>query len=299
MTEVERIISKGLIPEQFLKEEVRNDFLVTIDRKKLWMISLDILLEFDRVCRTNNLQYFLAGGSLLGAIRHHGFIPWDDDIDVYMLRKDFDRLPDFRNDFKDPYFLATPYTDPGYCYAPIKIRNSNTTALVEKFAYEPFNQGIWLSVFAIDKWMIEGGEDKYNEIKRLLIDCATCMRMSNPNLNESDKLRVKNYNGLSPIGNYEKIHSIASQYKNCKTDYVANMISSVYPYKSMVYHASSFQSFEYKQFEGFEFPVPVGYDHILSTAYGNYMTFPPVEQRGTWHEGIIFDPDKPYTDYLK
>ena len=299
MTECERIIKSGRVKADFLKDEVRNDFFVTTERKKLWMISLDLLLEFDKVCRKHNLKYFLAGGTLLGAVRHHGFVPWDDDVDVYMLREDFDRLPQYGEDFMDPYFFETPYTDPGYCYSPHRIRNSRTTAVIEKFAYEKFNQGIWLSIFPIDNWVLEGGEEKYNEIKKIRTDCSTCMRMSNPNLGNEDRLRVKNYNGLSAIENYEKVHTIASQYKSQTTSYVANMICSLYPYKSMVYDRESFSSAIYMKFEDYEFPVPVGYDHILSTAYGDYMKFPPVEKRGGWHYGSILDPDKPYTDYLK
>ncbi len=299
MTECERIVESGRICKDFLLEETRCDFFVDISRKKLWMVSLDLLMEFDAVCKKHGLQYFLAGGTLLGAIRHRGFIPWDDDADVYMLREDFEKLPMYKDDFKHPYFFETPYTDPGYCYSPIRIRNSNTSAIVDKFRYEGFNQGIWLSIFPIDNWILDGGEDKYNDIKKLLIDCATCMRMSNPHLNEEDQLRVKQYNGMSGIENYEKVHSIASQYKNSKTEYVANMICALYPYRCMVYKAEAFSSVEYKLFEGVEFPVPVGYDHILTTAYGDYMKYPPVEKRGTWHTGIISDPDRPYKDYLK
>lgn len=299
MTECERIIQTGRINQSFLSEEVRSDFAVSLERKKLWMVSLDLLLEFDQVCRKRGLQYYLAGGTLLGAIRHQGFIPWDDDADVYMLRKDFDKLPMFADDFKAPYFFETPYTDPGYCYSPIRIRNSNTTAIVEKFQYESFNQGVWLSIFPIDNWVLEGGEQKYEAIKQLLIDCSTCMRMSNPHLDEADRLRVSNYKGMSPIENYEKIHQIASQYKNLETEHVANMICSLYPYRCMVYDSAAFKKAELKSFEGFEFPVPCGYDHILRTAYGDYMKFPPVEKRGTWHYGVISDPDKSYLEYLK
>lgn len=299
MTECERIIKKGILNQDFLKPETRNDFYVDENRKKLWMISLDLLMEFDRFCRKHDIRYFLAYGTLLGAIRHKGFIPWDDDVDVYVLRDDFDKLPAFQKEFEYPYFLETPYNDPGYLYSPIRIRNSNTTAIVELFKYAGFNQGIWLSIFPIDNWEMERGEEKYEEIKKLLIDCSTCMRMSNPHLDEANLARVKNYRGLSGIENYEKIHSIASQYKDIKTEKVANMVCTTYPYRNLVYQAESFKSVVYKEFEGFEFPVPVGYEHVLKTIYGDYMSFPPVEKRGTWHYGYISDPDKPYSEYLK
>ena len=299
MTECERIIQAGRISQDFLSEEVRCDFRVDLDRKKLWMGSLDLLLVFDEFCREHGLTYYLGYGTLLGAIRHGGFIPWDDDVDVYMRRDDFEKLPLFQHAFKHPYFLETPYTDPGYLYSPTRIRNSNTTAIVEKFKYQGFNQGIWLSIFPIDNWILEGGEQKFNEINRLLLDCSTCMRMSNPHLDEKDLLRVRNYRGLSGIASYEKVHAIASQYRNIETEYVADMECTTYPYRSMVYRAEAFKSTVLKEFEGFKFPVPVGYDHILKTLYGDYMSFPPVEERGTWHYGYFCDPDTPYTEYLK
>ena len=299
MTECERIIQSGRIGRDFLKEETRCDFFVDLERKKLWMISLDLLMEFDRFCRKHGMQYYLAYGTLLGAIRHKGFIPWDDDVDVYMLREDYDKLPSFQDEFEFPYFLETPYNDPGYLYSPIRLRNSNTTAIVEKFKYAGFNQGIWLSVFPIDNWIPEGGEEKYNQVNELLKDCSTCMRMSHPHLDDNDKLRVQNYHGLSGIESFEKIHAIASQFKGTKTEYVANMVCTTYPYRCLVYRSDAFQSTVYKSFEGFEFPVPIGYDHILRTLYGEYMSFPPVEKRGTWHYGYIADPDKPYQEYLK
>lgn len=299
MTECERIIKKGIIKESFLESETRNDFYVDENRKKLWMISLDLLLEFDRFCRSHDIQYYLAYGTLLGAIRHKGFIPWDDDVDVYVLRKDFEKLPLLQKEFEFPYFLETPYNDPGYLYSPTRIRNSNTTALVELFKYAGFNQGIWLSIFPIDNWIMEGGEEKYEQINGLLLDCSTCMRMSNPHLDEISIERVKNYKGLSGIESYEKVHAIASQYKDIKTDKVANMVCTTYPYHNLVYQVDAFRSVVYKEFEGFELPVPVGYDHILKTLYGDYMQFPPVEKRGTWHYGVYSDPDKPYSEYLK
>lgn len=96
MTEVERIVREGIIPREFLEPEIRNDFLVGVDRKKLWAISLDLLIKFDEVCRKQNLQYYMIGGSLLGIIRHQGFIPWDDDIDVCMLREDYARFTEIQ-----------------------------------------------------------------------------------------------------------------------------------------------------------------------------------------------------------
>ena len=80
MTECERIINDGILPESFFKEESLCDFPVTKERKKIWAVNVDLLCRFDSVCRKHHLRYSVAFGSLLGIVRHHGFIPWDDDI---------------------------------------------------------------------------------------------------------------------------------------------------------------------------------------------------------------------------
>ncbi len=299
MTEIERILDKGIISEEFLKEEVLCDFLVTEERKKLWAISLDLALECDKVCKKHGLRYFLSGGTLLGAIRHKGFIPWDDDMDLMMLREDYERFKQLENEFEDPYFFQTPTTDPESGYSIIKIRNSNTTAIVDKFKYEKFNHGIWLSVFPIDNWEIEGGEERSAQIKKLLIENATYMRKSNPYLNDADKIRVRNHSGRKPKEVNDEIQTIAMRDRFNHTEYVALAVTTVYPLKNLIYREEVFANSVDVDFEGFRFPAPIGYDEYLKTAYGNYMEFPPVEDRGIWHDGILLDADKPYTDYLK
>ena len=138
MTEIERIIQKGVITRQFLQEEVDHDFLVDENRKKLWAVMLDMIAEFDKVCKKYGFSYYMIYGALLGAVRHKGFIPWDDDFDVAMPRNDYERFIRLSDEFKHPYFLQTPYTDPGYYYSFAKIRNSNTTGVVEMFEYSKF-----------------------------------------------------------------------------------------------------------------------------------------------------------------
>lgn len=298
MTECERLIKKGVITEDFLKEETICDFLVTTERKKLFAVLLDMLIEFDKVCRKHNLRYFMDGGSLIGTIRHKGFVPWDDDIDVVMPRKDYEKFIKLSGEFKDPYFLQNAYTDKDFYYAPTRIRNNYTTALVKMFAYRGFNQGIWLTIFPLDKISLVDGEENYHRINELNMENSTYMRMNNPHLSEKDILRVKNYSGRNPMDTYNEIHRIATLHENEETEFVGTMIITVVNFKRKLLPAKAFDETIYKSFEGFDVPVPAGYDSVLKTEYGNYMELPPIEDRGMWHSGAIFDADCSYTEYV-
>ena len=298
MTEIERIIKKGIIKEDFLKEEVRNDFLITTDRKKLWAIILDLIIEFDRVCRKHNIRYYVFYGALLGAVRHHGFIPWDDDFDVAMPRDDYERFIKLDKEFKMPYFLQTPYSDPESFYSYAKIRNSNTTGVAEMFKYQNFNHGIWMTVFPLDYWDLEGGEERYSRIRKLATDCSTYMRISNPELDQKNQERVNSYHS-NPLRDYEEIQRLASSCKDPNCKYMTTATITLGSYQKNLFNASDFADIVELDFEGIKVMAPVGYEHLLRVLYNDYMKFPPTEERGNWHSGVIFDADIPYKEYLK
>lgn len=299
MTEIEKIINKGVVTEDFLKEEVICDFLVTTDRKKLWAVILDLVVEFDRVCKKHNLRYYLDGGSLLGAIRHNGFIPWDDDIDVVMPREDYEHFLKLDKEFRHPYFLQTPYTDPEYFYSFAKVRNSNTTALNQMFRYQNFNHGIWLSIFPLDNVSLsDEGKNAYERICQLTYDNSTYMRMRNPHLSEKDKQRVVNHPNTPPLIVYDEIQKLATHDNRIATDYWGTLILTIREYRRKALPKNCYSVLKTHKFEGLELPIPNGYDEVLTIEYGNYMELPPVEERGEWHGGTLFDPDKSYIEYL-
>ena len=298
MIEAERLIKKGIITEDFLKEEVICDFLVTTERKKLWAVLLDMLNEFISVCAKYNLKYYLIYGSLLGAVRHKGFIPWDDDVDVAMPRDDYEKFIKLGDEFKDPLFLQTPYTDRNYFYTPARIRNSNTTAVVTMFQHAGFNQGIWMSVFPLDRWDDNGGRERYEQIRKLVVDCSTYMRINNPNLDEKNRERVAAYHG-NPMRDYEEIQRLASSCKDPNSKYLMTAVITMGRYERKLLYAADFETAIPMEFEGIRVMVPVGYDRYLRDGYGDYMQFPPLEKRGVWHDGTVFDADLSYKEYLQ
>ena len=119
--------------------------------RQVQLIQLEILKDFVKVCNKYNLQYFLDGGTLLGAVRHKGFIPWDDDLDLAMPREDYDTLIEIAPEiFDEPYFLQTPENDIGCFYGGYsKLRNSNTTGLEKRNKNHVCNQGIWIDILML------------------------------------------------------------------------------------------------------------------------------------------------------
>ena len=300
MTECERIIQQGLLPESFFEEEERCGFLVTEKRKKVWAVLLDLLLKFDEVCKKHGLVYSLYSGTMLGAVRHHGFIPWDDDVDITMPRDDYEKLLQLNSEFNGQYFLQTPLTDPASGFAFAKIRNSNTTALSKKFAYQRFNHGIYIDIIPLDKWSLEGGEERYYELRRLILINSTFMRKDNPLLDEEDLSRLHDWKKYNYCAKdiYLKIQELAKSSQCIHSDYVSCALCAGPRYERKVLCAEDFESVVMMDFEVFRFPVAKGYDRILKTQYGNYLSLPPIEDRGLKHQGAFFEPDIPFECYL-
>lgn len=300
MTECERIVAEGTLPECFFEEETRSGFLVTKERKKLWAIQLDLLLKFDEVCQKNGFQYQLTGGSLLGAIRHKGFIPWDDDIDVLMPREDYQKLLAIgAGAFAAPYFLQAPGTDHGYFYAHTKLRNSRTAEVIRTFQYEKFNQGISIDIFPLDHAKKDDLQERYDKIKNLILENSTNMRRSNPNPTDADLRRMKMYPYRDPMEVWKELDAAARKYEHEDTGYWNMAVCTIYKADELFFQEEWVNTTIPWEFELFKFPIPKEYDKMLATQYGDYMQLPPVEKRGAWHTGAITDPDVPYTKYLR
>ena len=141
------------LPDGFLDEEERCGYRVSKEMKKVWAVELDLLAEFDRVCRKHNLRYLATGGTLLGAVRHQGYIPWDDDLDIEMLREDYLKLLKvLPSELPDNYALQTNETDPGYFFTYAKLRDKRST-LSEVNHYDRIfrYKGIYIDIFPLEK----------------------------------------------------------------------------------------------------------------------------------------------------
>ncbi|WP_051204764.1 LicD family protein [Butyrivibrio sp. VCD2006] len=289
------------INESFFVQEEREGYFVSKDIKNIWAVELDLLIEFSKVCKKCGLRFFLDSGTLLGAVRHGGFIPWDDDIDVIMLRSDYDILTkQCASEFKQPYFLQTAHTDIGYYRPHAQLRNSNTTGILpnEKNRVK-FNQGIFLDIFVLD-----GIPDTEEDIDKQLASQVEILEILRKMNNNCDNLFRQAYWDIRTrfyCAKYGDSKSLYDKFemliKRDNSDYVDKIGFRRDKSKLCMLKREWFNSECFLDFEGFSFPVPYEFKKVLSVYYGNnYMT--PVKAP-TLHGEVFFDPFTPYTEYLK
>lgn len=299
MTECDRIIKEGILPASFFEEETICDFLVTTERKKIWAISLDMLIQVDRICRKYGLKYFMAFGSLLGIIRHNGFIPWDDDLDICMPREDYEQfIVIAQKELSPPYFLQIPGKDNDYFFSYTKIRNSNTTCISFPFRYCEFNQGIGMDIFVLDNCHLHIVEENFVKVKQLVLENSANMRRSNPHPSPADVERIQQFEGRNPYEVLAELNDIYKRANKENSDYCMPSGLCVYSPQKLIYKYDNVLDLIDTDFYGYKFLAPKDAESVLTITYGDFMIFPEIEERGKWHNAEFFNPDKPYKEFL-
>lgn len=297
-------------PNNFFKEEIRNDYVVTVQNKKIWAVELDLLNEFIRVCRKHDIKFFAAGGTILGAVRHKGFIPWDDDIDLMMFRDEYNHLCKIATkEFKHPYFFQTEETDSGSYRGHAQLRNSKTTGILREELYQKrsINQGIFIDIFPLDV-----APDDYNERQEFYKELRHIRQMMGQYIslcfpfkfrfrkniyclfiNIFRHLTTSSFNARQKANFYYRQYeqTLQAQNKNSETVFMAPFAAERFTYKK-----SDLMECVSMPFEMLTIPVPANFDEILRQTYGNWKKF---VVGGSVHGGIIFDTDRPYTEYFK
>ena len=251
-------------------------------------VSIDILKVVDAYCCANSINYSVGYGTLIGTIRHQGFIPWDDDIDLVMPRPDYEKFVRSFNNYSDNFKVAAPELDYNY-YAPYANVYDTRTLLIEPRNRHGFEMGVKIVIFPLDGVMNETDDYKRqcNRLKFFNRVMAAKRRPLKQCLEGSWKkgveiISVKILFALVPYKSIQKyIHKIALQNKFEESDYVDNVVYSQYFAKR--HSKQCYDAFVRKSFENEEVSVASGYDEILRAIYGDYMKLPPEEKRITHH----------------
>lgn len=256
--------------------------MVSIGVSELRKIQLDILSAVHNYCEVNNLRYSLAFGSLLGAVRHKGFIPWDDDIDIVLMRDDYDKLVEGFNGFDKRYRLYEPSLDDDYNFRYAKISDERT--LLEEVC-SLRNVGINIDVFPIDN-LFDSESDSLSFIKSLK---SRKLIMRFKILKDSYKMkwykRIFLQIGkvcLLPISLRKETLNFIEKVKrsgDCDSIYVASLLCN----DTKLLKRSLFDDYILVEFENRSFYIVKKYDEWLSLEYGNYMQLPPENKRISPH----------------
>lgn len=257
--------------------------------KKIQKVALDILIEIDRVCKKNNIEYILACGTALGAVRHQGFIPWDDDLDIAMTRENYGRfLEALKNDLGEDFYYHCFEIDQRYnvLLPSMKIRKKNTYILERNtlLKHHCDGDGLFVDVFVYDHI----SESKLvNGIFRAWMDVQAAIIFILDNLHFNPvflkKFFIKNDIWFSKCNKHSKKWGLS-------LTWVFNK-----PTRQQVYDEDTLFPFQMMPFEGRLFPMPHNTDAFLKAEIGDdYMTLPPVEKRISKHTVEFSDcMDKP------
>ncbi len=293
-----------IIPDAFYHPEDRNGYHISETRKKTWAILLEMLSQLDYVCKKHNLVYYVDSGTLLGAVRDKGFIPWDDDIDVIMMRADYNKLVrNYSQEFAYPYFLQSAYSEKNYFRTHAQLRHSLSTAMLPNEALlVGFNQGIFLDIFPVDH--VRKNEKKrisrFNHIRKW--QKAFIEKMFGPeNVGpEEREIRNKYLKHIERLGDkraYRLFEFICGRSFGRYLDKVSYYTDLK---KYRVFPSDFFGKPVYLDFEFTQVPAPQKFDEVLKRYYGeNYMT--PIESK-SGHQlngNLIIDPDIPYYEKIK
>lgn len=260
---------------------------LSIDEIKTLLI--EELKYIDYICQKYNINYFLIGGSLLGAVRHKGFIPWDDDIDIGMLRKDYNKFVKILKKCKGRYQLVDIDTMKGY-YLPFAKLIDNHTILIEDVK-DSVELGIAIDIFPFDNCPVGDYEKACKFSKKLNI----YRNLLSLKCISKDKKRgfLKNFlilsiqfifSWISREALIKKINLIASKYLNeDNSEYVAELCYMPYGNRE-IYKKIWIEKTIRMKFEQYDFKVPVYYHEFLKNTFGDYMKLPPLDKQISHHD---------------
>ncbi|MFU2056910.1 LicD family protein, partial [Avibacterium paragallinarum] len=247
-------------------------------------ISLDILIYFDSFCKRNNINYSLGGGTLIGAVRHKGFIPWDDDVDVYMLKDEYDKFISlWSKESHSRYKLSAAESIDGFMPGEMTKIFDNKTLLTD---IKGRKSNLFIDIFIFDG-VPSNPKILYKEMKkhrRIKLRFSSCRKRWYHN----GKNKILNYifSNLS-IWLFDKMMTNLARVRSNnpieKSELIGLFLSDYGNWKKSYMKKEYFSSTILADFEGYKFPIMNGYHEHLMMYYGDYMKYPPLDQQKPSH----------------
>ncbi len=256
--------------------------------RKVQLIQLEMTKEVQRICKKHGLRFYLISGTLLGAIRHKGFIPWDDDVDIAMLREDYVKFLELaKTEMDEQYFVQTWYGEDDYPLCISKMRKKNTSYVEGIFEHANFHKGIFIDIFVYDNYPENIMFPKLLAAKIHMLKAMIKVKC------HRDQWEIPNHYGIlkklkhafyqllgAPYTKAEIVamhDRIVTRYNNTCTG--KKVVCGVVPYGDSVHPTKLFEEIVEVPFEDTTFPCFKEYDYFLKENYGDYMTPPPEHKR--------------------
>ena len=267
--------------------------------KKVQQTDLEMAKYFVEFCNRNDLLCYFCGGGCIGAVRHKGFIPWDDDLDFFLPRTDYEKMKELWED-TERYALLYPSEDYNDHIMFATIRDKNTTMIKPIQQDIDMVHGVSLDIFPLDGFP-KGIIKRSKQVFWALVFQLYCAQLVPEN--HGGIISLMGRIGLSLIKKTEKRYAVwkyaeaqMSKYKIDDCDSVTEICAGPHYLKNK-YPKECFSAAVYMDFENTKMPVPIGYDQYLTIAFGDYMTLPPNEERVPSHDAILIDTDHSYIEY--
>ena len=289
-----------------LHEEERSGHVVTREVKKLWKTQLELLSVLEDLCKKYNIKYYAGGGTLLGAVRHKGFIPWDDDLDVCMLPEDYKKFCKIAlNELKESgeYFFQNFMTEEGFTPAFSRLRKSNTTACTEfewNHNTENYNYGIFIDIFPL-YYIYDSKINRFFQkayislIKKIVIGHEKYQYKCNRKKKGFKYIFSRSillWKICRIFMNYNELCEwFVNACSRCHSSRQVGLISFLGFQNKYCWDSEWWKGDLTLPFENIEINIPKEYDKILRRQYRNYMYF---EKNTAIHSMKIFDADTPY-----
>lgn len=268
--------------------------------------QLNILKDVIEVCRKLDVPYFAIGGTAIGAVRHRGYIPWDDDIDIAMLKEDYERfIVEAPKHLPKHLFLQTLDTEVSYLQCFAKVRDSRTTYLEEAVSHLKMNHGIYIDIFPYYYVPCNKIARYWHYfLQRFYYLRITCD--INPNSVYIAKAHpIRKYCKLiirfillrllpDAIGNRKRLDRLFKKVQKTDRVILADCTCGVHGFPR-----KWFEETIELPFENIVINVPKSFDDFLRARFGDYMQLPPEAQRMAHHYADVIDPDRPYTEYTR
>jgi LPS biosynthesis protein len=271
-------------------------------------VQIGLLKELVRVCKENNLRVYIAHGTLLGAIRNKGFIPWDDDIDVNMPRRDYEKLKEIaQNVFRNPFSFQSSYNEKSYFRGFGRLRNSETTGFLPCEIGHESNNGIFIDIFPMDGVGATEEERRkqacrIHHYRKLL--CAYTYKKEKfyyPEISDN-KWNMLNLYAKLLCKRHSREWLLKKFDQACMMfDYEASELVGIHSlkpnYERCYWYREDFDDKVELDFEGEKFPAPKGYERCLKIKWGDYWQLPPEQDRIIKSAMVMFNPYIPYKKY--